>query len=216
MYHGLIFDLDGTLGNTLPATYRAFRVVFEKYLGRMYTDHEIHAMFGPNEEGVLQRALGAQWEQAYYDYLQAYPSHYDEEEARFPGVLSMLETLLERGVLLGVVTAKGQGSGVISLDLLEMSRFFSEVRYGHAEGAVKPRCIGEVLAAWNLPPEHAVYVGDAPSDIRSAREAGVASVAAAWAPTAEPRQLLAEEPDFFFGDMAAFNEWPWRTRKLPR
>jgi phosphoglycolate phosphatase-like HAD superfamily hydrolase len=54
---GVIFDLDGTLGDTLPVCFAAFRETFRHYLGREYSDREIRAMFGPTEEGIIQRMI---------------------------------------------------------------------------------------------------------------------------------------------------------------
>lgn len=56
---GVIFDLDGTLGDTLPVCYAAYREVFEGYLGKTYRDEEIAALFGPNEgsSAICSRAV---------------------------------------------------------------------------------------------------------------------------------------------------------------
>ena len=55
--HGVIFDLDGTLGDTLPACFVAFRRALEGFSAREYTDAEIAALFGPSEEGMIQRLV---------------------------------------------------------------------------------------------------------------------------------------------------------------
>ena len=54
---GMIFDLDGTLGDTLPVCFAAFRTTFQSCLGRDYFDREIRAMFGPSEEGIFERLM---------------------------------------------------------------------------------------------------------------------------------------------------------------
>ena len=72
MIQGAIFDLDGTLGDTLPVCYRAFRSVLRDRLSRDYSDREIHAMFGPSEEGILARLCPNDAEAAHRDYLVAY------------------------------------------------------------------------------------------------------------------------------------------------
>ena len=51
---GVIFDLDGTLADTLPVCYAAFRAAFHRYVPeRTFSDAEITSFFGPNEEGVI-------------------------------------------------------------------------------------------------------------------------------------------------------------------
>ena len=59
---GLIFDLDGTLTDTLPVALAAFREAVRVYSDRSYTDEEIVARFGPTEEGMLQRLVPDRWE----------------------------------------------------------------------------------------------------------------------------------------------------------
>ena len=52
---GAIFDLDGTLADTLPACFAAFRTACAKLGGPAYTDAQIRGLFGPSEEGMVQR-----------------------------------------------------------------------------------------------------------------------------------------------------------------
>ena len=61
---GIIFDLDGTLGDTIPVCIQAFQRTFHHYLGHLFTAQDIIAMFGPSEEGMLQRQLPQTWPQA--------------------------------------------------------------------------------------------------------------------------------------------------------
>ena len=54
---GVIFDLDGTVGDTLPVCFASFREVFAAFLGVHYSDREIRGMFGPTEQGIIQRMI---------------------------------------------------------------------------------------------------------------------------------------------------------------
>ena len=65
----VLFDLDGTLVDTLPICYRAFRGALEGAGAPTMTDGDIHALFGPSEEGMLQRVLPNDWERV----LPAFP-----------------------------------------------------------------------------------------------------------------------------------------------
>ena len=73
MIRGVIFDLDGTLGDTLPVCYRAFARVLGRRLGRPFSDTEIHSMFGPSEEGILARLCPADPEGALRGILGGVP-----------------------------------------------------------------------------------------------------------------------------------------------
>jgi|SRR2546421_9580904 len=65
----VLFDLDGTLVDTLPICYLAFRGALEGAGAPTMTDGDIHALFGPSEEGMLQRVLPNDWERV----LPAFP-----------------------------------------------------------------------------------------------------------------------------------------------
>ncbi|MGQ1947507.1 HAD family hydrolase [Geofilum sp. OHC36d9] len=50
----VIFDLDGTLGNTIPLCIEAFRKSIEPLIGKKLSDQEITSTFGPSEEGTIK------------------------------------------------------------------------------------------------------------------------------------------------------------------
>jgi len=206
---GIIFDLDGTLGDTLPICYAAFRASLLQFVGRHYSDAEICALFGPSEEGVFQNVAPAQAEAALEMYLQAYEREHASCTAPFPGVDRLLAWLREHGVKQAIVTGKGPRSAAISLRRLGLSSYFDLVEAGSPEGAVKPAAIRAVLNAWNADPARVAYVGDAPSDIDAARQVGTLAIAAAWAPAAlaTASELRARHPDATFTTVDAFVAW---------
>jgi pyrophosphatase PpaX len=203
----MIFDLDGTLGDTLPMCYAAFRAALGQFLGRRYSDAEIRALFGPSEEGVFQLLVPERWEECLAVFLAAYERAHQAHAASFPGVEQALATLKARGVTLGVVTGKGVHSAEISLRYLGLGRYFDGIEAGSAAGGVKPAAIGRLLAAWDVPAGRAAYVGDVPSDVDSARKAGVIPLAAAWAPGADVAALAARGPHALFHTVERFVEW---------
>lgn len=207
MIRGAIFDLDGTLGDTLPVCYRAFREVLLARTGRAYSNGQIHAMFGPSEEGVLARHCPDAPDEALAEYLEVYRSAHAICPHPFPGIRAILQRLRERAVALAIVTGKGPRSARISLERFDLQGFFPIVEAGSPDGGVKPAAMRRVLQRWGIAPGAAIGVGDAPSDIRSAREAGIVSVAAAWAPGCQAARLAACTPDRIFGEVSAFGRW---------
>ncbi len=207
MFRGLIFDLDGTLGDTLPVCFRAFARVLGRRLGRPFTDAAIHAMFGPSEEGILARLCPDDPGGALEEYLAEYRSAHAACPRPFDGIREALETLRGRGVELAIVTGKGPRSASISLEAFDLAKFFPVVEAGSPLGGVKPAAMRRVLDHWGLLPGDVVGVGDAPSDIRSAKQVGMASVAAAWAPGTRADRLAACNPDRLFRHAGALLEW---------
>ena len=204
---GVLFDLDGTLGNTLPVCIGAFREAIQPFAGRALSDAEIVATFGPSEEGTVHVLAPGHAAEALAAYLHHYAILHESCTEPFAGVPEMLTDLKARGVKLALVTGKGQGSANISLARLNLLPFFEHIEVGSPLGPRKSEAITEILARWKMDPKSAVYVGDAPSDIPSARHAGTYAVAAAWATTADPDLLRAENPDALFLTLADFEAW---------
>lgn len=204
---GVIFDLDGTIGDTLPVCFVAFREVFQRYLGQNYTDKEIRAMFGPTEEGMIQQAVPERFDEAFATYLAAYEKAHDICAQPFPGIAEVLDELEQRGIRRAIVTGKGPRSAAISLRVMGLADSFERVEAGSPDGNVKPRNMQRVIEAWGVEPANVVSVGDAPSDIRSAREIGAVPLAAAWASTSDYETLQALGPHQTFRRVDEFLAW---------
>lgn len=120
---GVIFDLDGTLADTIPVCISAFRSTFERYSSRRWDEEEIKALFGPTEEGSCRRAVPDQWQGCLEAYLEAYEKAHADLTEPFPGIIDALRLLRERGVSAAVVTGKGPASALISLERLGLEQF---------------------------------------------------------------------------------------------
>lgn len=205
--HGAIFDLDGTLADTLPLCFKAYRTVFLKYTGKAYSDEEIAAMFGPSDAGMFQGKIPDQWELALDDYLETYARLHPLYGKKFDGIGRVLELLKQNNIPMAIVTGKGRDSAQISLDLFGMSDYFEILEAGESDGAVKPLAIQRILHEWNLPGDQVFYVGDITYDIRSAHEAGVIALGAAWSKTMSEDELLSENPQAIFASVEEFINW---------
>lgn len=205
---GLIFDFDGTLAATLPLCYEAMRRTVQHYTGRVMSDRDIHATFGPSEEGILQRLLpGVPLDESLATFMKMYAAEHHLCPVPFPGIVEMLENLRGGGIRLALVTGKGPLSARHSLAQYALDEFFECVETGHPDGHVKAAHIRRICEAWGLPSESVAYVGDDPTDVIQAREAGVISVSAAWdnhAPIDKQREC---GPDAQFHSLAEFMTW---------
>ncbi|HMM40418.1 MAG TPA: HAD hydrolase-like protein [Thermomicrobiales bacterium] len=204
---GVIFDLDGTLADTLPVCCAAFRPVLLDITGKAYSDREIMALFGPNEEGILQRLAGEAWPAALERFLAEYESHHDACRAPFPGIDDVLGRIDQRGARLAIVTGKGAGSAAISVRRLGLGRYFDLVVSGSSEGVVKADQIRDIAESWGLPAEQLAYVGDTAYDMDHAHAAGAVAIAAAWAETADRQALAATRPREMFATIAELAGW---------
>jgi phosphoglycolate phosphatase-like HAD superfamily hydrolase len=205
--HGVIFDLDGTLADTLPLVIAAFRTAIEPLANRSLTDAEIIATFGPSEEGTIRALIPEHYEQGVANYLTQYEALHDGWPDPFPGIPALLTDLKARGVRLALVTGKGEISALMSLKRYGMDFAFENIETGDPNGPRKAECIQKILTRWQIAPAEAVYVGDAPTDVTAAREAGVGMIGAGWAPTTDLDLLAAQHPDVLLKTVDELKEW---------
>jgi HAD superfamily hydrolase (TIGR01549 family) len=204
----VIFDLDGTLANTLPLCIQAFRKSVEPLINRSISDDEIIATFGPSEEGTIMALAPNHYNKGVSDYLHFYESLHEMCPAPFDGIKEILETLKNNGVHLSMVTGKGKHSTDISLKYFKLTHFFEIIETGSPDGARKAAGIQIILNVLkDIKSDEVIYVGDASSDIIASRKVGVPVVAAAWADTAEPEKLKELKPDELFYSIKDFSNW---------
>ncbi|MBO3460015.1 HAD family hydrolase [Aetokthonos hydrillicola Thurmond2011] len=204
---GIIFDLDGTLGNTLPVCYSAFRHAFQVFLNRHYTDEEITSLFGPSEEGIIKRLVPLEWEACVKAYHDEYEKVHVICDKPFPGIEPTLNFCKQKNIALAIVTGKGEFSAAISLRYLGIKDYFDQIVAGSPNGGIKPFAIQSVLTKWNLSPQNVAYVGDSPYDMQAAKEVGVIPLAAAWAETANFESLEQMAPSAIFSTVESFIDW---------
>lgn len=204
---GVIFDFDGTLADTFPLIFLAFRTALTKFTGRNYSDEEITRYFGPSEDGILQQIVPGQWQAAMEIYLAEYKRRHSRYVRLFPGIPELLDQLTDKHVKLGIITGKSEASLMLSLDALNLKGYFDVLAAGSPERANKDTNLYQVVKQWGLQPTEVIYVGDAPSDIVFAREAGVIPVGVYWSETANIAELQVENPAGLFGDVREFSNW---------
>ncbi|MFX1704968.1 HAD-IA family hydrolase [Chitinophaga sp. CC14] len=204
----VIFDLDGTLANTLPLCIRAFKESVQPLLQRTLSDEEIVATFGPSEEGTIMALVPGHYNEGVSSYLHLYAELHSMCPAPFEGMPEILQMLKQKNVPVAMVTGKGEHSTAISLKYFSLADYFSMIETGSPLGPRKVQGIQAVLKAWpEIDKREVIYVGDAPSDITASRTAGISVVAAAWASTANAEILESMIPDALFLNIQAFSNW---------
>lgn len=205
---GAIFDFDGTIVDSLPIVIEAFRRAITRFTGRSITDNEIVSLFGPDEAGVIQRAVPDRWEESLAVYLKEYERLFTQRNiGAFPGIEESLQLLRSHGIRMAVVTGKGTYSTAFSLRHALLENYFEMVETGSPHGSIKSKLIQKVSDRWALPPSRVFYLGDSPSDVHEARIAGVIPLSAAWADPFNTEKLKAENPEAVFTTPQSFINW---------
>ena len=181
----VLFDLDGTLADTLPDLADALA----EAAGGAATVDETRLRPLVSRGGremiasVLAEGAGdAELDRARHRFLARYRERIAVRTRLFPGIESVLRTLEERRVRWGVVTNKHAWLTEPLLEALALRRRAACVVSGDSAAHPKPHPAPLLLACERLsiPPSAAVYVGDSRSDITSGRAAGVTTVSAGW------------------------------------
>ncbi|MET0799845.1 MAG: HAD family hydrolase [Actinomycetota bacterium] len=179
----VIFDMDGTLFDSMEPVTMAFIETIVEAGGPRYASEQIIESFtqGPSER-MLEHLLGRPVTEAEH---AAYHRRLDEGASAmrpYPDVEAALDALADAGLRLALFT----GADVTSLELLLtktglLDRF--EVRTGGDEaGRAKPDPAGITLtcALLGIDATAAAYVGDSEQDMLAARAAGSLAVGAGW------------------------------------
>ena len=207
MLKTVIFDLDGTIGDTLPLCVTAFKRAIEPLGGVTLTPREIISHFGPSEEGVIRELFPDRYEEALELFVSSYRELHDMAPRPFDGVPELLAFLKAKGVKNTIVTGKGMRTLRITLEKYGIASYFEILEAGSPEGPCKAEKIRKILEELNISPQEALYVGDAPTDITESHEVGVAVCSAAWASTAEPELLEQMNPGRVFDTVAGLRAY---------
>lgn len=205
MWRLVIFDLDGTLLNTIDdlatSTNYALRVFG-------YGEHplpEYKFMVGNGITKLIERALpeeartGEMIMRMREEFLKHYRVHKADRTRPYPYIPELLERLRGAGLMLAVASNKFQ-DGTEGL----VSRFFGlvfDVVLGQREGVPTkpdPTIVADILAATGVTREETLYVGDSGTDMRTAANAGVTSIGVTWG--FRPKQELLDNGARFIVD----------------
>lgn len=175
----VVFDWDGTLVDTLPAILRANAEVLAAY-GLPFDEDRYRTAYIPDWRLMYQR-LGiahADLESAGARWLELYRTA--EKPLPFPGVADALRRLGAAGYVLGLVTAGHRDVVDGQLEHLGLSEILAVRVCGDDAVAAKPdpAPLRQALDRLGMMDrhEHAIYVGDAPDDMRMARTVGARAV----------------------------------------
>lgn len=208
-YTCIIFDMDGTLTATNRLIFDSFNYIVVEEGKPPMSDSAIMGLFGPPEEGALEKIVGPdRIEETMKKYLAYYEEHHDRLASLHEGIRSLLECLRAAGKKTAVFTGKGRFTTEITLRQLRLAHLFDSVVTGNDVGRHKPSGEGirRIMAEHGAEPASTVMIGDSPADIKAARDAGVAVVSVLW-DAHSPEKVLSMQPDFVFRQVEELREW---------
>ena len=187
-YHTYIFDLDGTLLDTLDDLASAVNYALRSYGMPEHSREDVRRFVGNGVRMLMIRAIpdgerNPQFEEVFSTFRQYYLEHSLDRTRPYDGIPEMLARLKQRGCRLAVVSNKFDAA------TKELCRHFFadtiEVAVGEheAEGIRKkpaPDTVNEALSQLGVDRLDAVYVGDSDVDLQTARNAGLPCISVLW------------------------------------
>ena len=181
----IVFDLDGTLIDSVPDIAAALNRATEKHGIQPFTTDEVREMVGGGVPQLVQRALVARGlpidglKPLVQDFIGFYSADLTTRTKVYDGARELLDRLRGEGRALGICTNKHHGLTFAILDKLDLAQYFGSIvgeRDGHKR---KPDAapLLEVVSALGASPETALMVGDSETDIACARNAKIPVVA---------------------------------------
>ena len=177
-----LFDLDGTLVDSIPDLTKAINLLRAELDLAAVTSNEVRSYVGDGVGLLLQRALP----QEHVDlarrkrFMEIYTEHLTDETEIYPGIISFLE--MHRDKPMAVVTNKPQHLADIIVNRLGLSPFFQSVIGAELALQRKPHpdMVHHAIAQLDCVPERTVLLGDHHVDLRAAHAANVKSCFCAW------------------------------------
>ncbi|WP_018501092.1 HAD-IA family hydrolase [Parafrankia discariae] len=192
--HAIVFDLDGVIVDSHAVMREAFMIAYAEVVGEGPAPFEEYNRHLGRYFPDIMRIMGLPLEMEEPFVRESY--RLSRKVMLFEGVRELLGDLRERGLRLAVATGKSGPRARALLGELEIVDYFERV-IGSDEVANPKPAPDIVLLALDVlgaAPGEAMMIGDAVTDIQSARGAGVRAVAAMWGETDEA-ELLAAGPD---------------------
>ncbi len=190
----VIFDLDGTLLDTLNGLVATVNHILRAHGAPERTRDEIRSFLGNGQRRLIASALPSgesfpDFESIVLEYRDWYEAHATEGVSPYPGIPELLSTLRARGIALGVVTNKDEGAARALIEHF-FPGVFGIVAGGGEGRAPKPDPMVPRLAmnALGAKPDETLYVGDSDVDAATARAAGLPFLLCSWG--FRPRGLL--------------------------
>lgn len=188
MKKAVVFDLDGTLLNTLDDLAASVNFALQSNGYNPRTIDEVRQFVGNGIRLLMTRALpGGEDNADFSKVFDAFKSHYivhcNDATAPYPGIMSMLHELSRRNIKMAIVSNKADRAVKELNDIYFKDVIDVAIGENEAAGIKKKPAADmplEALRQLGAVPDEAIYVGDSDVDIETADNAGMSCVSCAW------------------------------------
>lgn len=187
MFKVAIFDLDGTLLNTLDDLANACNYALNKFNFPIHEVDKYKTFIGNGIYKLVERAIpeGKKDYETVTIVLKVFNEYYNEHmmdmTKPYDGIIELLDKLSINGIKLAVVSNKKHDFTIEIVNKYFEEKF--DIVFGHRDNYKEkpdPASVLEVIEAFNVSKEECIYIGDSNVDIITARNAGVKSIGVSW------------------------------------
>ncbi|MFT6177904.1 MAG: phosphoglycolate phosphatase [Akkermansiaceae bacterium] len=183
---GLIFDLDGTLVDSLPGIAAALNHSLQDLNLPTHPEKAVAGYIGDGVETLVIRALGRELvhrcDEVVAGFQKHYPSDWKTGTFPYPGMIDLLQELHQKKIPMAVLSNKPHLYTVEIVEALFPSQLFAPIR-GHEQEFPKkpdPTTALQIVTDWNLSPAEVAYVGDSTVDLATAQAAKLIPLIFSW------------------------------------
>ena len=197
----VVFDLDGTVVDTVELIVESFRYATSTVLGEVLPDEFILAGVGRPLRAQMER-LSTEHARELYDVYREYNHRRHDELIRgYDGIEEVLDALKAAGRRTGIVTSKSRDTTGMAFRAVGLEERFDVVVTATDTSEHKPSPVPLQLCLQRLGATAAgsIYVGDSPFDVQAGAAAGMTTAAVAWGVFGR-EALLAAGPDFWLDE----------------
>lgn len=182
----VVFDLDGTLLDTLEDLKNSVNAALEEFGMPLKTLEEIRGYVGNGIRNLMISCVrygeeNPLFEEVFAYFREHYKAHWKDNTVPYEGVLDLMEELHARGIKMAIVSNK-LDAGVKALNEKFFAKY-TDVALGEIPGSKRkpdPGLLNDVLEILDVDKKHAVYVGDSEIDILTAHNAEMRCISASW------------------------------------
>lgn len=188
MYNTVIFDLDGTLLNTIEDLADAVDYIQKKYDFPVHTVNEVKSHVGNGLRVLMERSIpdgkeNPKFNEIFAEFKEYYQQHCQVKTSEYSGIIEMLKKLKEKNIKMAIVSNKNY-KAVLSLNEIYFKDYI-EVAIGENEdGGIKKKPAKDtvMLALQQLGSsvEETIYVGDSEVDRQTAINSNMDCVLVSW------------------------------------
>lgn len=186
-FRNYIFDLDGTLINSLQEVFRCFRVAFSEANYPINEENLTEDVIGPPLREIVKLIAPELKDDAIIDNIVShFREDYDNTEKDcsflFDGTKELLNAMKNDGCKLFMATYKPMKPTMRIIEYFELENLFDDI-YGidkFGKHITKTQMLNDIVTKYGLKKSETVMIGDAHTDVIAAREAGVTGIGALW------------------------------------